>query len=218
MTDFFGYERKNPGQYLLSSDYAAIYMANSKSHTTAADKLTLVQSTAVSYQHRVEPRFEAGSSEMYWLTGQALGEISIGRLVGERGFLDGFRTTAGINPTQTNYHHGVIGSVEFKAGHVDGMQDVLTFGGGVLRSAAWQTSAGSLEISEAVTISVASLQSKNMANQFASLLGSLIGGVLGTAVTDMMSGNSSRIGSDVTDSAVGTTGLAARNLIPTSLP
>lgn len=209
MTDFFGYKRENPGQYLMSSDYAAIYLANSKARTTAADRLSLVQSTAVSYQHRVEPRFEAGSSEMYWLTGQAIGEISIGRLVGEAGFLAGFKNTLGVNASTTSTSNGVIGTLEFKAGYVDGNQDVHTFSGGVMRSAAWSTSAGSLEISEAISVSVACLQSKNMGSAFTNLLA----GTAGTAVGDMLTGNQNRITADVLSQAQAGVGGVVNSLV-----
>lgn len=176
MNDFFGYTRHNPGQFVYSSDYSSVYFANTRGGATnESNRAGLVQSAAVSYQHRVEPRFEAGSSELYWCTGQSSGAVQMGRLVGDRGFLEGIRAgRAGRGMREK----GVLGTVEFKAGTVNVDQDVLTLGGCVLQGVAFSTSVGALEISEALTVQVAVMEKKNL-GMTAGLLQGVLGSIFG---------------------------------------
>lgn len=155
--DFFGYERANVGQYIYSSDYAALYFANSPGGTTAAaQKAGLVQSAAMSYQHNVQPRFEAGSHELYWLTGQSLGTLQVGRLVSDKGILDGIRHGQAVNDVRK----GILGGVEFKIGRL-GMtgvtvkQEVLILSGCVLAAYGISFNVGGLEVQESMTIQTA---------------------------------------------------------------
>ncbi len=159
--DFFGYQRSKVGTYIMSSDYASIYFANTAGGTgTPSNRAGLVQSSSVSYQHRVEPKFEAGSHELYWLTGQSMGAIALGRLVSERGFMDGIQSGGAANALTK----GIIGTVEFKAGQVNLRQDVVTMSGCVLQGVNFNTSVGGLEITESLTIQVALMQKKNTGN------------------------------------------------------
>ncbi len=155
--DFFGYERANVGQYIFSSDYAALYFANSAGGAAvASSKAGLVQSAAVSYQHNVQPRFEAGSHELYWLTGQSLGSVQVGRLIGDRGILDGVRH----GNTPNNIRKGVLGGVEFKIGRlglqgISMKQEVLMMTGCVLSAYGISFNVGGLEVQESMTIQTA---------------------------------------------------------------
>jgi len=76
--DFFGYKRNINAKEILSSDFALIGVKGS-------DTMGLVQGAQMSYQQRVEPRFEAGSSDLYWVNGQPSGQMRIDRLVGKSG-------------------------------------------------------------------------------------------------------------------------------------
>jgi hypothetical protein len=155
--DLFGYSRAEAGHYLYSSDYAAVYFANTPGGAVSpAGKAALVQSAGVSYQHNVQPRFESGSHELYWVTGQSLGTLQMARLIGDRGFLDGINYGRAAN----DLRKGVLGGVEFKVGQesmvgVSVKQDVLVLSGCVL--SAWGTSfnVGGLEVQEALTIQTA---------------------------------------------------------------
>jgi hypothetical protein len=155
--DFFGYTRQNVGQYIYSSDYAALYFSNTPGGANvAAAKAGLVQSAAVSYQHNVQPRFEAGSHELYWLTGQSLGSVQVGRLIGDRGILDGVRH--GQDPN--NIRKGVLGAVEFKIGRlglqgISVRQEVLILSGCVLSAYGISFNVGGLEVQESMTIQTA---------------------------------------------------------------
>lgn len=160
--DFFGYTRHNAGKYLPTSDYSALYFANTAGGTgTPSKRAGLVQSTAVSYQHRVEPRFEIGSSDIYWVTGQAMGAVTMNRVVGERGFFDGVQ----VGGAGASLEKGVIGTVEFKAGGQVGLkQDVITMTGCVLQGFGINSSVGGLEVSEGITVNVGMMQKKALGN------------------------------------------------------
>lgn len=155
--DFFGYERAQAGSYIYSSDYAAVFFANSPGGVAAsARKAGLVQSAAVSYQHNVQPRFEGGSSELYWLTGQSMGTLQLGRLIGDRGILDGINHGA----ARDDIRKGVLGGVEFKVGRlglkgVSVRQEVLVLSGCVLGAYGISFNVGGLEVQEALTIHTA---------------------------------------------------------------
>lgn len=85
-TDMFGYSRRvhAPGE-VLSSEYATLAMEG-------GDNLTLLQSCQAGYTQQVQPVFEAGSSDLFWVAGQASGTCTIGRAVGKEGFLTKFGT------------------------------------------------------------------------------------------------------------------------------
>lgn len=157
--DMFGYQRSKVGSYLVSSDYAAVYFTD-PSGALSANKAGLVQSASVSYQHQVQPRFESGSSELYWLTGQPMGRIGIGRLVGDRGILDGIS----FNDNPGSLKKGLLGNVEFQYGRlgltdVTVNQSVLVMSGCVLAGVGFNHGTGSFDIQEALTIDAALMKS-----------------------------------------------------------
>jgi hypothetical protein len=154
--DFYGYERDHAGTYLYSSDVAAIYFDNNGIDTP--QRAGLVQNVAASYQHAVLPRFEAGSSELYWVTGQAKGDVSVGRLVAFNGLLDGIQPGDG----STNLMNGILGGINIKIGKLAGSlravslpQSQLVLAGCVLQGYSCSFSAGALEVSEQLGIQVA---------------------------------------------------------------
>ena len=76
--EFFGYERSADNKTVLSTDFAIISIAGS-------GRMGLVQEAQAQYEHRVEPRFEAGSSDLFWLNGQPQGQITFSRVIGTDG-------------------------------------------------------------------------------------------------------------------------------------
>lgn len=158
--DFFGYTRQRPGAHIMSSEYAAILMSNSQT-TAPSNRLGLVQGATVAYGHRVMPIFEAGSSELYWLTGQPSGTIGIERVVGDN-FVAGLQGLAQPGSSSQLLNQGAIGEVDFKAGVSTINQTVLRFGGCVLSGMTWSTSVGSLSIATQMKIEVALLYPVNL--------------------------------------------------------
>ena len=153
--DFYGYERAKVGTFIYSSDYASVYFSNSGSGNQAR-KAGLVQSAAVVYQHNVQPRFEGGSSELYWLSGQSFGTLQVARCVGDQGILEGVQHQRSPN----NIRKGILGGVEFKVGRlglegISTRQDVIALSGCVLQSWGASFSVGGLEVQESMTIQTA---------------------------------------------------------------
>ncbi len=141
----------------MSSDYAAVFLSNTPGgRGSTAERLGLVQNAQLSYQHNVQPRFEVGSHELYFLTGQSIGAIGMGRLVGERGILEGISFGNAGNALRK----GVMGAVEFKFGRlglVDAQvrQDVVTLSGVVLQQIALNFGVGSFDVSESLSAQAA---------------------------------------------------------------
>jgi hypothetical protein len=154
--DFYGYERDYAGTYLYSSDVAAIYFDNNGAGTP--QRAGLVQNVSASYQHSVLPRFEAGSSELYWVTGQAQGSVGMGRLVSYGGLLSGIQVGQG----SSDLRNGILGGVNIKIGKLAGQlrqvalpQSQLVMTGCVLESYSTSFTTGALEVSEMTAIRVA---------------------------------------------------------------
>ena len=169
--DFFGYARQQAGSYIYSSDYAAVYFENSQGASPAAtaSRAGLVQNATCAYQHNVQPRFEGGSSELYWLAGQSMGTLQLGRLIGDSGILN--NVVLGLGGEGADLRNGILGGVDFKIGRkgVGGSsnpatralatQSILVLRGCVLSGYGASFSTGGLEVQEAMTIQVALMKS-----------------------------------------------------------
>jgi hypothetical protein len=83
--DFYGYSRKvtAPGT-ALPAEFATLTLGGNDG------AIMLLQSAQISYAHTVQPFFEIGSPDLYWVTGQPMGSAQIGRVVGQEGFLKRF--------------------------------------------------------------------------------------------------------------------------------
>lgn len=163
-TDLFGYQRSKVGQHVISTDLASIYFSNQPGGTgVRAEKAGLVQSTNLSYQQRVEPRYESGSSELFWTSGQSQGTIQVNRLIGSSGIL------ANVNQNQdpADLRHGLLGSVEAKIGRIgqSGLsirQDVIVMSGCVLAQYGATWSVGGLEVQESMNIQTALMRRRRI--------------------------------------------------------
>lgn len=81
--DILGYERTAhaPGS-VLTGDYALV---------TLGGAVALVQQTNVNYTQQVEPIYEIGTPDLYWVTGQAMGQMTANAAVGSGGFFSSFK-------------------------------------------------------------------------------------------------------------------------------
>lgn len=161
--DFYGYSRSGSNRFLYSTDYASVVFDNTGVVAQSGDALTrtghigLVQSVTAVYQHRVEPRFEAGSSELVWLTGQARGMMEMGRLVSDQGLL------AGVSHGQApgNIGNGAIGGVQLHIARGSTIvraadaKNHLVLKGCVMSSYSLTFATGGLEVAEMVRIECA---------------------------------------------------------------
>ena len=144
--DIFGYKRDIKAKEILSTDYAVLTVGTTRSK--------LVQRLNASYTHRVEPRYEAGSSSLYWVNGQPNGNINISRVIGSRGwmadFLDNNAACVLLKPISVSLDG---------EGHCDLKTENKTLKAedNLLEGVTFTFSAGALDIQEALSIRVAKM-------------------------------------------------------------
>lgn len=145
--DILGYNVESNMRHVASADLAVL--------DSGEGKVNLVQNTQIQYGHRVEPKYETGSSTVYFVNGQPSGQMSIGRLVGKSGLMDGHV----INRADPVNHF------EMKQFHLNIRDEYLNIQGTagyrietpVLANFSLQYGAGQLEIAEMVNYIFASL-------------------------------------------------------------
>lgn len=146
--DILGYRRDvKPNGQIYSSEFATI---------TLGGKVSLVQSVQATYGQTVVPKFEVGSPTLYWLTGQPMGSVNIGRLVGRGGFLSSFGAVENSCGTLISVKLGLDGTGGCSAAQESGSG--LSFDGGVVASLSVSFAAGALEVNEGAVIQVASMR------------------------------------------------------------
>jgi hypothetical protein len=144
--DFLGYDRTTSSKEILSADFATISFGD--------EKARLVQSVQGQYGHKVEPRFEAGSSTLYWVNGQPQGNVSMGRVVGTKGWFHEFvgadAACALFKPVTVRLDGDNLCDLDIENGSIK-MEDVI------LQNISFSFSAGQLSISENVTMLVSKM-------------------------------------------------------------
>ena len=149
-TDFFGYSRTvTPPGTVLSSEFAALTIG------ADASKVLLLQSAQISYAHNVQPFFEIGSADLYWVTGQPMGAAQIGRAVGQGGFLTSFGSGSACASVQ---------SLSLGINPTGGCVDITASGAGinllncVPESVSISVQAGALQMQEGMSLRAGTLQ------------------------------------------------------------
>jgi len=143
--DIFGYRRDvHPNGSLVSSEVAVLSLGG--------QHITLVQSLAISYQQRAEPRYEGGTSNMYWLAGQPLGNATIGRLVGKDAALMLVSAASGGSCEMKTLKLSFDGGGHACHAH---LQTRLKLSGIVVNQVGINYNAGSLEVAENASFQVA---------------------------------------------------------------
>ena len=146
--DILGYRRDvKPNGQIYSSEFATISMGG---------RMSLVQSVQATYGQTITPKFEVGSPTLYWLTGQPMGQVEIGRLVGQGGFMSAFGSIENSCGTLLGLKIGLDGTGGCTAAQSGGAG--LSFDGGVVASLTFSFSAGALEVTEGASIQVASMR------------------------------------------------------------
>lgn len=148
--DFFGYSRKvtAPGT-ALPSEFATLTLGDD------AASVLLLQSAQISYAHTVQPFFEIGSADLYWVTGQPMGSAQIGRAVGQEGFLQKFGKGTACAKVQ---------SLSLGVKKTGGCVEITSSGKGVNllncmpESIMISVQAGALQMQEGMTLKVGTLQ------------------------------------------------------------
>lgn len=148
--DFFGYSRTvSPNGTVMSSELATLSMGGI---------MSLVQQATGTYAQTVNAKFEAGSANLYWVTGQPQGTIQFARLVGTEGFL------GGSNWSQIQGQCGSLVGLTLGSQGTSGCTTVqpingatLSFTNGVPEQITVSFQAGLLDVTEGASIRVATM-------------------------------------------------------------
>lgn len=145
--DIFGYKKDVKSKEILSADFATISFAD--------EKAKLIQSVDGSYSHQVVPKFEAGSSALYWVSGQPMGSLQLSRVVGSKGWFQSFADTniscAVLKPITVRLDGDNLCQAEVS-------NKTLKLEDAILETLKFSYSAGSLDITEAVTMKVSKMR------------------------------------------------------------
>ena len=110
----------------------------------------LGQNVQGNYSRQIQTIFEIGSPNVIWLAGHEQGTLTFSRLVGSRGFFSGW----------TPDECGVIKPVSISLGAgpcVSAASGGLAFEGAMVESVNFSMQSGTLEISEGISLRVATL-------------------------------------------------------------
>lgn len=151
--DIWSYNRKaSPDRAdggLASAEFAVLSIEGE-------GEINLVQQFSVNYSHSVNAKFESGSGNLYWQTGQPQGVVNFGRLVGMDGFMAQFKNAfkgACGKLTKLNVDLDGNGICDLGAEPSGG----LAFDGAIPVTYTMNWSAGALDVTEGAQIRVSKL-------------------------------------------------------------
>jgi hypothetical protein len=154
MNDYFGYNRQvhKSGQ-VISSQSALISFGDDSDKT-----VTLAQNVTVNYAHRVEPVYELGSDDVFYVTGQPSGTMAISRSVGAEGLLQSFGSSSQCNLNTINIDlNEEVGCVDLELDKGRGIK----IGNAIAVNVGLNFGAGGLQISENTSFVIGSLEVKD---------------------------------------------------------
>lgn len=133
-------QTRSRGQ-VASSEYALV---------TIGARTELGQNINGTYTRQIQTIFEIGSPNILWLAGHEQGTLSFSRLVGSRGFFSGWEGNecGEIRPVSVQLGGGPC---------VAAASGGLRFGGTMIEAVNFTMQAGTLEITEGISLRVASL-------------------------------------------------------------
>lgn len=182
MQDVIGYNVQAKTKEIVTSEYAVL--------DGGFGATNLVQQCNIQYGHRVEPKYEAGTSTVYYVNGQPSGQMSVSRLVGRGGFLDyhlmGQDNSVGVR----TFHLSVNTSKVQVVG-----TDSLTLGGVMFQTAAISYGMGGMEVTENANYIISSLGRSGGGGSFLSnLVQNAANAAVGSAISDAQSAAATAIG------------------------
>ena len=147
--DIFSYNRDVKTNQLVTSEFAVLKMDG----FDGGGVVSLIQNCNVQYAHKVNARYEGGSTTLFWQTGQSNGNLSFSRLVGSTGFFEGLNGTCGGELAQL--------SVGLKKG--DACSSISASGGftfisAILQSYTLSWNVGNLDVQEGGTAMLAHMK------------------------------------------------------------
>lgn len=133
-------QTRAPGQ-IASSEFALVKIGA---------RTELGQSVNGTYTRQIQTIFELGSPNILWLAGHEQGTLTFNRLVGSRGFFSGWEGDAcgEIKPVSIDLSSGPCAKVATGG---------LTFRNAMIESVNFAMQSGTLEISEGISMRVASM-------------------------------------------------------------
>ena len=79
--DIFGYNRNVHTKSILSGENCVLDFGDGK--------VSLLQQAELTYSHKIDPVYEVGSADVYFVNGGANGSLTFQSVVGRQGFFDG---------------------------------------------------------------------------------------------------------------------------------
>lgn len=150
MTDIFGYKKViKPVGELANARHATLNLGDGP--------LNLIQSVQWSYTNQMQPRYESGSSTVFWQQGHSQGVLRANKLVGKEGFLSAFRNviknacTGQLRPVHLSVGDGDA-CVEAKFSGVS-----LTLDGVIATSVGGSWNTNQLDVMESIEFLVAAI-------------------------------------------------------------
>ena len=145
MIDFFGHEKTvKANDQIITSEFASV---------SANGRMSLVQSVQMQYNRQIMTMFEAGSSVLYYLSGNSEGQITVNAAVGKSGFFNNFRNLKGtcgqIDRMSIDLRTGGACSVGATGG--------VSFSGALAEGFTVAYQAGPVAVTEGAQIRVASM-------------------------------------------------------------
>lgn len=143
MNDIFNYNRNTQATaQIASSEFARI---------TLGGATNLMQQFQLQYGQQIETVLVLGDSNIYWVPGRPQGIINAGNLVGANGFFEGLRDTQCGKLTPIN--------VTLDGGRCQvSSKGSLDFDAGIIESFSLSMSAQSMQITQGVSVRVASMR------------------------------------------------------------
>jgi hypothetical protein len=145
MSSIFGTTRTNSASgALASSEFAKV---------TLGGVTTLGQDVQGTYTRQIQTLFELGNPNIYWLGGHEQGTFNFSSLVGKAGFFASLPSSScgEISPV----------SVDLLGGQCSAAGGGLTVSDAVIENVNWRMAAGTLEISEGVSLRFATLSRRS---------------------------------------------------------
>lgn len=145
MIDFFGHEKTvKANDQIITAEFAAL---------SVGGRVSLVQSVQMNYSRDITPIFEAGSSVIYFLSGNSQGQLNLSAAVGKSGFFKNFRDIKDTCGRLDKVAIDLLGAGKCAVGGTGG----ISFAGAMAEGFSLAYTSGPTAVTEGATIRIASM-------------------------------------------------------------
>lgn len=142
MIDFFGLDKTiEANQQIITSEFASL---------SAGGLVSLVQSVNMNYSRQLQTMFEAGSSTVFYISGNSEGQLSMNAAVGVSGFFTNFNNLAAKCGAIDKVSIDLLPSGACSVGTTGG----VTFSGALAEGFQVAFQAGPVAVTEGATIRI----------------------------------------------------------------